>query len=344
MKLTAHVGRRCALAVALLAAGVALVGLPAGAVPAGPGAPITAPDPEGGTKTLREQLEAAARGYIDAKARYDFSKRAEAVLLDRIRATELRLALLTEQVSVVAAASYRTGRLGVVTALLESGSPDAFLARAASVELLVLQEDSQLAELSSTRRLLAQQRDRIAAEVTMQTIQLAEMEKKKREAERALAAVGGQVSGGFVSGGSAAARPAPRNADGTWPRESCTVDDPTTSGCLTPRMYHTYQQARVAGFTRYTSCYRPSGYGEHPKGRACDFAASASGFGGAAYGSDKTYGDRLASWAVYNANRLGIMYVIWYRQIWMPGTGWRSYSAGSDPASAHTNHVHISVY
>ncbi|HET8684943.1 MAG TPA: hypothetical protein VFM54_24185 [Micromonosporaceae bacterium] len=344
MTRTANVGRHWALAVTLLAAGVALVGMPAQAGPVGAPVPVTAVDPEGGSKTLRDQLDAAARGYIDAKARYDFSKRTQAVLVERIRTTELRLALIVEQVSVVAAASYRTGRLGVVTALLESGSPDAFLDRATSVELLAMQEDAQLADLRHTQRLLAQQRDRINAEMTMQTVQLAEMEKRKRDAERALAAVGGRVSGGFVSGSSPAARPAPRNSDGTWPRESCTVNDPTTTGCLTPRMYHAYLQTKAAGFTRYVSCYRPSGYGEHPKGRACDWAAQVGGFGGTAYGSDKYYGDRLASFYVANADRLGVMYVIWYRQIWMPGTGWRSYSAGSDPASAHTNHVHVSVY
>ena len=38
------------------------------------------------------------------------------------------------------------------------------------------------------------------------------------------------------------------------------------------------------------------------------------------------------------------MYVIWYRQIWMPGTGLavvQRHPAG--PAATHTNHVHLSV-
>jgi hypothetical protein len=38
-----------------------------------------------------------------------------------------------------------------------------------------------------------------------------------------------------------------------------------------------------------------------------------------------------------------VMYVIWYRQIWLPNTGWRKYSATGDPAAVHTNHVHLSV-
>ena len=62
------------------------------------------------------------------------------------------------------------------------------------------------------------------------------MAKKKKEAELALASVGGgAVAGGFVSANSPLAKPAPRNSDGSWPKESCTVNDPTTAGCITPR-------------------------------------------------------------------------------------------------------------
>lgn len=108
---------------------------------------------------------------------------------------------------------------------------------------------------------------------------------------------------------------------------------------------HALNQATAAGFTRYVSCYRSGGSGEHPKGRACDFAAQRDGFGGIATGEDRTYGNNLAAYFVRNADRLGVLYVIWFRQIWMPGSGWRPYGeAGGDPSSDHTNHVHLSVY
>jgi len=306
---------------------------------------VAEPDPEGGTATLRAQLEAATAGYLDAKAQYDASKRTEAAMNQQMRTTEMRLALLNQQVGVVAARSYRTGRLGVMTALLSSGSPDMFLQRAASVEMLAIQENARLAELNRLRRELAQHRDRLGAELQTQTQLLAEMEKKKKDAERALGGAG-RPFGGFVSGNSPAAKPAPRNADGSWPVESCIVDDPTTTGCLTPRTYHAYTQARVAGFKRYCSCWRSGGGGEHPKGRACDFAAASGGFGGVATGGDKTYGDQLAMWFVDNADRLGVMYVIWFDKIWTAGnarTAWRDYSGSGSPSAEHTNHVHVSV-
>ena len=141
------------------------------------------------------------------------------------------------------------------------------------------------------------------------------------------------------------AQPAPRNPDGTWPKEGCTIQpDPTTGrGCLTPRTLHMTKQAAGIGYTN-PSCFRQSTFGEHPLGRACDFMVTS---GGTATGAQKQRGETLAAWAVNNADKLGVYYVIWYQRIWMPGRGWEHYTppgGGSDPSSLHTNHVHISMY
>jgi hypothetical protein len=154
--------------------------------------------------------------------------------------------------------------------------------------------------------------------------------------------VGGLVTAGY-SGPVPEAQPAPRTRNGGWPSEGCSINDPTTGGCISPRMYHLLTEARLAGFTRFTRCYRNQSSGEHGKGKACDFSANPNGFGGAATGKNKTYGNRLAAWGKSNAEELGVIYVIWYRQIWMPGIGWRSYSGGGSASSAHTDHVHISM-
>jgi hypothetical protein len=323
-----------------LSAGVAASPVAAAPTPGPTGAPN-----EGGSPSLREVLEAAAKGHIEAKARLDSSRRRQLGLNLELRQVQARLARLTEEVGVVAAESYRMGRLTPVAMLLNSASPDLFLERAAGLDLIAQREGRAVTALAQTRNQLARAKSALDAEVVEQQKQLAIMAKRKREAERALAAVGGRPSGGYVSINSPLAKPAPRNADGSWPRESCTIDDPTTSGCITPRMLHALRQAQAAGFTRYVSCYRSSGSGEHPKGRACDFAAARNGFANvSATGGDRTYGNNLAAFFVKNASRLGVLYVIWYRQIWMPGTGWRSYSGGGSPAADHTNHVHLSVY
>jgi hypothetical protein len=148
----------------------------------------------------------------------------------------------------------------------------------------------------------------------------------------------------MVAGG-AAAEPVPRDPDGSWPNEGCIIrPDPTTgNGCLTPRTWHMVQQSKAAGYPE-PGCYRPSNHGEHPKGRACDIMMTS---GGEANGEQKALGDRMAAWAVANADNLGLMYVIWFRKIWTRAEGWHDYNnpwGGDDPSGWHTNHVHISVY
>jgi hypothetical protein len=257
---------------------------------------------------------------------------------------EGRLAVLTVEVGEMAAVAYRSGRLSATTALLSSASPDAFLERAAAVEVMTMRDDAKMRELNQARDQVTRAKAALDAEVAEQRKQMAIMAKKKQDAERALAAVGGKATGGYVSATSPVAKAAPRGADGSWPPQSCSVNDPTTSGCITPRTLNALQQAKVAGFTRFVSCYRPGGPYEHPKGRACDFSAEQGGFGGVATGGDRTYGNNLAAFLVRNADRLGILYVIWYKQIWFPATGWRAYRSGQgDPSSDHTNHVHLSM-
>ncbi|GAA4579420.1 hypothetical protein GCM10023176_57100 [Micromonospora coerulea] len=327
---------------ALLAATAVLLGagLAPGAATAAPG---STPD-EGGSKQLRAALDAAARGHIEAKARLDNSKRRQVALTGQLRQVELRLTELNSQVAQVAAQSYRVGRLTPVSMLLASADPNAFLKRAAELDVMAQRDSKRLHALADAKAEAARAKAAIDIEVREQQKQLAVLAKKKRDAEIALAKVSSGSSSGF-SGGSASARPAPRNSDGSWPSEGCSVNDPTTSGCITPRTLHALQQAQAAGYKRYVSCFRSGGDGEHPKGRACDFSAATGGFEDvSATGGDKAYGDSLANYFKNNASRLGVMYVIWYRQIWMPNTGWRSYSGGGSPAADHTNHVHLSMY
>ncbi|MFI7577927.1 coiled-coil domain-containing protein [Micromonospora sp. NPDC049497] len=336
MRTTMPSGRRSPL-IAVLAAIAMLLGV--GAVPA------YAEPNEGGSKKLRDTLEATAKAHIEAQAKLTNSKRRQKELTSQLAAVEVRLVDLTEQVGEVAAQSYRLGRLSAAAMLLESTSPEAFLERAANLDTMAQRDGKKIRELTDVREEARAAKIAIDGEIREQQKQVLVMAKRKREAEAALAAVSSGSSGGFSGGSSTSARPAPRNSDGSWPSESCSVNDPTTSGCITPRTLNALQQTQAAGYKRYVSCYRSGGSGEHPKGRACDFSAAAGGFEDrTATGGDKAYGDALAAWHVRNAGRLGVLYVIWYRQIWHPGTGWRSYGGSGSPAADHTNHVHLSMY
>ncbi|GAA0479922.1 hypothetical protein Aca07nite_87610 [Actinoplanes capillaceus] len=149
---------------------------------------------------------------------------------------------------------------------------------------------------------------------------------------------------GFGCSAIGVASPAPRNPDGSWPEEACSVvPDPTTGrGCLTPRTLNLVQQTTADGWPT-PNCYRVDDHGEHPKGRACDYMMTS---GGEATDEQRARGDALSSWAVANASNLGIKYVIWYRMIWTDDDGWHPYNnpfGGNDPSGWHTNHVHISM-
>jgi hypothetical protein len=334
---------------ALLAVSGLAVFSPVAAAPGG------STDPEGGTQQLRAQLDAASKGFVDAKARLATSQQRQQQLTADLGRIEAQVVAETATIGELAGLAYRTGRLGPLTALLGSDSPDGFLDRAMTLSAVVANQDKQVRTLLHTREAATQAKAAVDREIAEQRRQLTLMQARKQQAEQALADAAERAaqppagdgpssgpSGGSSSGGTA--DPAPRNPDGSWPPESCTVNDPTTDGCITPRTLHALQQAKAAGFTRFVSCYRSGSSGEHPKGRACDFSATSGGFGGVATGDARTYGDNLANYFIRNADRLAVLYVIWFKRIWLPSSGWKAYSGGNgDPSSDHTNHVHLSV-
>src|SRR3954452_6925060 len=328
------------LAVAVAVCGLA-VASPARAEPGSAG-----DDGEGGSKSLVQQLEAASKGYVEAKEALDRSKKRQRELKTRLRQLDAELGPRQAALDQIVQQAYRSGRLGPMTALITAGSAGGFLDRAETLQTIAVRQNAALRDLKTTRDAQARAKLGIDAAVRDQQKQLNVMARRKTQAESALKAANAgqddpQPSDG---GGSSNASAAPRNSDGSLPAEGCTVNDPTTTGCITPRMLHAMQQAQKAGFTHYVACFRHQNSGEHPKGRACDFAADKGGFGGIATGSSKDYGNRLANYFINNSSRLAVLYVIWFRRIWLPSSGWKSYSgAGGDPSSDHTNHVHLSV-
>ncbi|MGI8648439.1 MAG: hypothetical protein DLM55_01650 [Acidimicrobiales bacterium] len=312
-------------------------------VSSAPSRPAAA-DPEGGSSALNKALETASRGYVEVKAQLQASQRKDQELNGRIAKLEEQAALSSRDLQRVAATAYIDGGDGLrlLSSVLQSATFTELLQRLSYVDHLSHRDTQQIKHAAYERRLLTDSREQLKEEIRKQQQHAKEMAQSKADAEKALARFGGSSTAGY-DGGAASADPAPRNPDGTWSQESCAVKDPTTNGCLTPRTLHAFNEARAAGFSRYTRCYRVERSGEHGKGRACDFAAATGGFEGAASGGDKEYGNRLAGWFISNNERLGVLYVIWYRQIWLPSTGWRSYSGGGNPSAAHTNHVHLSV-
>ncbi|BCB86225.1 coiled-coil domain-containing protein [Phytohabitans suffuscus] len=335
--MTAPVRRWCSLALAAVAAATLFLAAPTGAM-AAPGDP-NAPE-ESGPALLGDVLTVTGKRYAQAKAALNKSRAKQLQLNLELRKANEQLAALAPQIGEMAATSYRTGKLTAVSALLDTSSRDQFVERASMLTELNMVNDRKLAALNAARLKAEQAKAELDAEVAEEQKQLAVIARQKTEAEKALALVGGtKLTGGFVAANSPVAKAAPRSSDGSWPDESCSVNDPTTSGCITPRTFNAYNEVRKAGFKRFVGCYRSGGPYEHPKGRACDWSLQSSGFSNARNDDMRLYGNNLTAFLVRNADRLGILYVIWYRQIWFPATGWKTYSGPQD----HKDHVHMSI-
>jgi hypothetical protein len=303
-------------------------------------------DGEGGSKSLTQQLDAASRGYLEAKDKLAGSKKKQADLATQLQQIDAQMAPRQAAFDRVVQESYRAGRLGPMSALLTADSSAGFLDRAEMLQTVAARQQQAVRDLVTARDTRSRAKTAIDATVRDQQKQVSVMAARKAQAETALKAAdaGQDDSQPGDGGGSAKATPVKRNADGSLPPEGCTIDDPTTSGCITPRLLHALQQAKADGFTHYVACFRHQDSGEHPKGRACDFAADKGGFGGVATGASKDYGNRLANYFINNSDELGVLYVIWFRRIWLPSSGWKAYTKGNgDPSSEHENHVHLSV-
>jgi len=337
--MTAARRRWLALTLALVAA-ISMTLTPRSVVYAAPN-PSAPPAPaEKEVPLLGDVLASTGKQYAKAKAVLEKSRQRQLQLDVQLQQAEARLAELRPQVGQFAAESYRTGRITPMVAMLNASNPDTFLERASMLERLNQYNAGKLQELVEAEELVATAKAAIDAEVAAQKQAADSMAKQKRAAEKALEQVGGlSLTGGDVVATSPKAAPAPRAADGSWPDESCSKDDPTTSGCVTPRTLHAYKEVKKAGFNRFVGCYRSGGPYEHPKGRACDWSLRKSGFAVASNRDEKMYGNNLAAFLIRNADALGILYVIWYKRIWFPATGWKSYSGESN----HTDHVHMSM-
>jgi hypothetical protein len=339
--MTARLRRWLTLALAPIVATTATIAV-APIVPAHaePGGGSSTADDGGDNPVLTDVLESTGRRYLIAKRAFDKSSKAQLKLAIDVRTAEGIRDELLPQAGKVAAQSYRTGSLSTVGFLLNSDSSRSFVDRAMSLNEMNILNDKKLRDLNAAVARVTAAKTSLDLEVRQQQQQLAIMNKQKEAAEKALLLVGGQsLTQGFVAATSRVAAPAPRNSSGDFSPESCNVNDPTTGGCITPRTYHMYKEVKKAGFKRFVGCHRNGGPFEHPKGRACDWSLQKSGFSVAHNADMRKYGNDLMAFLVRNADRLGILYVIWYKQIWFPATGWKAYHG----PSAHTDHVHVSM-
>ncbi|ADD40843.1 hypothetical protein Snas_1133 [Stackebrandtia nassauensis DSM 44728] len=294
---------------------------------------------------VNKKLDKAIDEYQEAKQDLAKSKGRKKTIKKDIADTKKDVKRLKVEVNEFAAAAYKSGGLPPAVEILSAGDPDTAVDTIAMTSYLGEQSGRKLSQLVNAKEDLAAEEESLDDEIDKGEKAEKKMKDLRDKAARDVAAGGGDAVTGPAASSAPPAEAAPRNSDGSWPDEGCTQDDPTTGGCISPRMEHALEQAVIVGYNKKTSCYRPyEDGGDHNEGKACDFTVGSNG--AAASGDAKTYGDHTADWFVQNADALGVRVVIWYNMIWNPlRGGWHAYDGGGtgDPNSDHTNHVHVSI-
>ena len=337
--MTARPRRWLMLALAPLVATTLFVA-PVTPASAAPGGTSSTAEEEDEDALLSDVIESTNRRYVTAKAAVTKSTKAQAKLNVEIKAAEARRDKLIPEVQTIAQEQYLTGDINAASFLLGASSSDEFLQKASSLEAINRLHDETLGDLNAAIATIAESKAELDAEVKAQKQNTAQMKRQRDAAEQQLKLVGGAgLTDGFVVANSPQAKAAPRNSSGGFSPEGCTEDDPTTGGCVTKRTLNMYKETKKAGFNLFVGCHRTGGPFEHPKGRACDWSLQKSGFSSAHNDRMMKYGNDLMAFLVRNADELGIYYVIWYKKIWFPASGWKTYHGVSD----HTDHVHVSM-
>lgn len=319
------------LAVLLCAIGLIPIATPAAA------------DPKEGD--IGEKLDKAIQDYIAAQETLDNSKSEQESIKEEIKSTKTQVKALKIEVGDFAEASYMNGGLPPAIQVLAAGTPETAVDTLSITNYLGADSGKRLSDLINSQEDLKAQQEALEDEIDDAEKAEEELSTARDAAAQAMVMSGGDWASGPEPGNFPKAEPAPRNPDGSLPEEGCSVDDPVTDGCISPRTEHAMTEAVVAGFTReVSSCYRSlMDGGDHPSGKACDYTVGSQG--GFAEGEARVYGDNCAAWFVENAEALGVKGIIWYNQLWTPATGWGPYNGGNtgDASLDHANHVHVSM-
>ncbi len=160
--------------VVVVVAGLVLVPAASHATPI-PVSPAVAPSPAPSATEARRMHAALAAKM--SKATEDFNhagvllargKAQEKVLRGQSAAQQARVRVYEAEVADFAASAYRGGRIDLVTALLQSGSPQVFLDQMSTLENLSREQRAKLNRLIAAKTVLDQQQKKIASALAAQ--------------------------------------------------------------------------------------------------------------------------------------------------------------------------------
>ncbi|WP_157244966.1 coiled-coil domain-containing protein [Nonomuraea typhae] len=292
-------------------------------------------EPKPTAKQLRAQLarlqarfDAVVAGYNANQEKLRTARKRQESAQVRLRAAQRDYAAAQRLAGQIASLSYQNPPLEM--SLLGTADQHAAIHAATILRYQADEKTEALGSVAPARDAYRQARDaaaRVTGELTRSARQLRE---ERQEVEQLIATIRGKLDQLLVA-------PGFRRSDGTWVPEI-----PGGADNITPRMRLVRDQVKRRFILPAVGCYRSlQDGGEHPQGRACDFMITRGGSWPSAGQRDE--GDRLAAWAIANARRLGVKYVIYRRRIWQ-GSGWSSMSDRGGITQNHQDHVHVSMY
>ncbi|MEV0612355.1 hypothetical protein AB0I81_03455 [Nonomuraea sp. NPDC050404] len=282
--------------------------------------------------TLQKDSDKLITEYYDSRIASQQADKAEKAAREKLAAAQETYDLRSTELREMAIARYTGGEPGTIGLLTARQEATTLLGRMALTQHLIDEQDAMLRGHAEVRDARKRAEDEAAARADELERTVEDLEGRKKKAEKQIEKIKDKIDQLYTAPG---ARP-----DGTFVPQL-----PTGSDNITPRMQLVKQLIQERFEVPYgIGCYRAiQDGGEHPLGRACDFMLSRGGAMPSA--AELKRGDEIAAWAIKNARRLGIMYIIYRQRIWhVRGGGWRTMSDRGGATANHYDHPHISVY
>ncbi|NRQ40324.1 hypothetical protein HII36_52160 [Nonomuraea sp. NN258] len=296
-------------------------------------------DPKPTVKQLKKELAAMQKesdkliaDYYSSRIAQQKAERAEKAAKEKLAAAQEVFDRESTELRAMAVAQYKGGEPNQVAAITAAADPAALLRRMALSGHLVKLQESRLSGYAQVRDTHQQAMDEAAARATELAATVKELDKRKKKAEKLIEKIKDRIDLLYKAPG---LRP-----DGTFVPQL-----PSGPDNITSRMRLVKSLIGERFDVPYgIGCYRAiQDGGEHPLGRACDFMLSRGGAMPTAAEIER--GWEISNWAIKNAKRLGIMYVIYRQRIWHVRTGaWRTMTDRGGTTANHYDHPHISVY
>ncbi|QVQ54844.1 hypothetical protein J4H86_11670 [Spiractinospora alimapuensis] len=233
-----------------------------------------------------------------------------------------------QRVSQLAAAQYRGSGLDPTMELMVSSDPENVLEDASVVGHMAHRESGLVLNLVDAKAESEDAADTAAEALSAAEEIIEDLESRRDEVAERIEELEAEE---LPSGG----------GDGTIPES---VKGWGWDGA-TPRMAAARDEIIMELGTPYdVGCLRPGDPGDHGTGNACDWMMSVGGT--MPTDENLAWGDAIADYAIENADRLGIKYVIWKQRIYDTRTsgGWSQMGDRGSITENHWDHPHISVF